>query len=250
MNKKLTAAIYVAILASFALSQNAAAQPSASFVIWRQTTELNVVRATDWDGTDDTADARGRNWDNRGSGLGIRVGYNFPRLVSLYGLLGLAQVTVRDEDLADPMLDLDSRGFDDDVYFAAGVRISDDFPNNERVFWSASLAFSFFSSDVEQDIARSWNYDETMGWLKGTAGYKVHGVGLYGGLRLVWYDGELIEADITNTPGQQTRIIEFERDNDFDLLIGARTIGVPVGGFVELNAVGSFGAVAGFSFTF
>jgi hypothetical protein len=73
---------------------------------------------------------------------------------------------------------------------------------------------------------------------------------LYGGLRLIWYDGELKETDITNTPGQQIRMIEFERDNDFDLLIGARTIGVPVGGFVELNAIGSYGAVAGFSFTF
>lgn len=238
------------VVASWILPEATHAQPNAGVVLWRHTTSLEAKSATDFDGSDDTADARSREWDTQGSGFGLRGDYHFPRLTSVYLQIGLAQTTVRDEDLADPNLDLSSLGFDDGFSAGIGARVGDDFPGNKDAFWSVGVAFSFFSSDMNEDINTTWDYNERTVMLDGTAGYTIEGVGLYGGLRLVRIDAELEENDRTNLPSQQVRRTELERDNPLDLLIGARTGSAPVAGFVELGVVGSFSATVGFAFGF
>ncbi len=228
----------------------AQAQTGAGVVVWRHTTNLDVNRATDFDGTDDTFDQALRDWDMNGSGIGFRVNHQFPRLASIWGTLGLAQVTVRDERVVDPNLDLNSRGFDDDMFLSMGARVGDAFPSNPDVFWSVGFAFNLFSSDFNEDINTTWDYNETSFAFDGAIGYTIQDVGFYGGVRMVSYQADLEETDQTRTPGQQTRLIELDRDGQIDVTFGARTSTMPVMGFVEIGLIGSFSATTGFSFHF
>ena len=237
-------------VACWILPEPARAQLDAGVVIWRHVTSLEAKSATDFDGSNDTADARSREWDTQGSGFGLRADYRFPRLASVYLLIGVEQITVRNENLADPDLDVSSLGFDDGISVGIGARLGDSFSRNEKAFWSVGAALGLFSSDMNEDVNTTWDYNEITAMLDGTVGYTIQGVGLYGGLRLVQTNAEREETDITNLPGQQVRRTKLERDMPLDLLIGARTGGTPVSGFVELGAVGSFSATAGFAFEF
>jgi hypothetical protein len=238
----------LAVAACSLLSQSANAGLEAGAIVWRHDTALEATSATDFDGSNDTAEARARDWDTQASGLGLRADYRFPKLFAAYMQLGLVQPTVRSEDVSDPNQDVRSLGFDEGFAFGLGATVGGTFPNNERVFWSVDGAFSLFMSDLNQDINTSFDYDETSLMLGGTAGYMVRGVGVYGGLRLVNTGASLEETDVTNPAGQQTRKTEFDRDKPLDLLFGVRTGNGPVMGFVELSAVGSFGAAAGFAY--
>ncbi|MFQ5511100.1 MAG: hypothetical protein ACE5EO_04560 [Candidatus Krumholzibacteriia bacterium] len=250
MRNKLLLSTAAMVLAGLLVPALVQAQTGAGIVVFRHTTDLDVSRATDFDGTDDTFDQGLKAWDMRGSGIGFRVAHQFPKLASIHAVAGLAQVTLRDEDITDPNLGLNSRGFDDDVYFSAGARIGDAIPSNPNVFWSLGADFNLFSSDFNEDVTTKWNYDETSFSFDGSLGYMVQGVGFYGGARVVSYSADLEEIDSTRIPGQQTRLIEMERDGQFDLMFGARTNTMPVMGFVEVGLVGSFSATTGFSFRF
>ena len=238
------------VIACWILPQPTHAQTKAGVVLWRHSTSLEATSATDFDGDDDTGDARAKNWDTRGSGFGLRADYDFPQLASVYLQLGLAQATVRDEDLGDPDLDLSSLGFDEGFSAGFGASLGDEFASNKDAFWSAGFGLRFLSSNMNEDIDTTWDYNETTLTFDGTVGYMVAGVGLYGGLRFVRINADLEETDSTNPPGQQVRRTELARDNPLDLLIGARTGSAPVAGFFELGAVGSFSAAAGFAFGF
>lgn len=244
-------AICTIVLAATAFSAlPASAQLDAGIVLWRYNTNLEAERATDFDGSDYTAEARARDWDISGSGIGLRVNYEFSGLASLFGTLGMTQVTVRDENFSAPDLDMDSRGFDDDVFFGAGVKLSSAFPRNADAFWSAGFSFSTFSCDLQESIARRWDYDELALMLEGTVGYMVQGVGLYGGLRFVWIDASLDETDRNNLPGFQVRTTDLERDGQTDLLLGAKIGSDPLVGFFELGLLGTFSASTGIAFLF
>jgi hypothetical protein len=238
------------LAASAVVAPPASAQLDAGIVLWRYNTALEATSATDYDGSDATAEARVRNWDKSGSGIGARVTYRFSALGSVFGTLGATQVTVRDENLADADLDTDSRGFDDDLYFQAGVQLSSQFPTSAEMFWGASLKLSTFSSDLEESVTHRWDYDEFALMIDGTLGYKVRGIGLYGGLRFAWVDANLDETNSNNLPGLQVRTTELERDGQVDLLLGTKIGSDPLVGFFELGVVGTFSAETGIALQF
>jgi hypothetical protein len=243
--------VCICVLVALAVSAPPAnAQLDAGIVLWRYNTALEATRATDYDGSDNTAEARVRNWDKSGSGIGARVTYRFSGLASVFGTLGATQVTVRDENLADADLDKDSRGFDDDLYFQAGVQLSGQFPTSAEMFWGASFKFSTFSSDLEESVTHRWDYDELALMLDGTLGYTVRGIGLYGGLRFAWVDASLDETNRNNPPGLQVRTTELERDGQVDLLVGTEIGSEPLVGFFELGMVGTFSAETGIALQF
>ncbi len=249
MRNTLLVLILAVFVAGLFLPVDAMAQMNAGIVIWRHTTDVKVESAIDFDGTPDL-DMVLRDWDIRGSGAGFRLEHRFPTLTSIYGVIGLSQVTVRDEDVTDPQLDINSRGFEDDIFFSAGALFSNDFPNNQNVFWSAGIAFNLFSADFNEDVDVTWDYEETSFAFDGAIGYRVQDVGFYTGVRVVNYSADLKETDLTELPGMQTRLIELKRDGQVDLMFGARTSTAPVMGFVELGVVGSFSATTGFSYNF
>jgi hypothetical protein len=233
------------------LTLPASAQTDAGVVLWRHSTDMEVKSATDFDGSDITADGRGRNWDIKGSGIGVRAQHRFAGLVSLYGILGASQMTIRDEDIGDPSLDVDARGFSDDPYVLLGARLGDHFPQSDKAFWSAGVTASFFSSDAQRDVDRAYHYSERTLALRGTAGYTVYGLGLYGGLRAVWMSADLEETNVANPFGQQLRSFDMERDGQVDFLLGMNVgTGSQINGYFELGLVGTFSAVTGLSYQF
>jgi len=233
------------------LALPAAAQTDAGVVLWRHSTDMEVTSAVDYDGSDITADARGRNWDIKGSGIGVRARHRLAGLVSLYGILGASQMTIRDEDIGDPDLDVDARGFSDDPYVLLGTELGDHFPQSDKAFWSAGATVSFFSSDTQRDVDRAYHYSERTVALRGTAGYTVYGLGLYGGMRAVWLSADLDETNIANPVGQQLRAFDMERDGQVDFLLGMNVgAGSQVNGYFELGLLGTFSAVTGLSYQF
>jgi len=238
----------LAVAACTLLWGTANAGLEAGAVVWRHDTALEAQSATDFDGSNETAEARSRDWSTQGSGLGLRADYRFPKLVSAFAQIGMVQATVRSENVSDPNLNVNSLGFNDGFAFGLGARIGGIFPRNENVFWSVGGAFSLFSSDLNENVTTTWDYNETSFMFDGTAGYMIRGVGLYGGMRLVNTSAELEETDATNPAGQQTRRTELGRDKPLDLIFGAKMGEGPVSGYLELGAVGSFSAAAGFAF--
>ena len=137
-------------------------------MVWSHDTDLEVDRATDFDGSDITADEKAKDWDITGSSIiGVRLTYDMPTLFSFSGELGVARATVRDEDVD---LDLESRGLDEDLYLALGARIERDLAAKENLSWSAGVRFSTFSSDVREDVDTSHDYDETIVTIDGRVG--------------------------------------------------------------------------------
>lgn len=239
------------VLAATALSALPAnAQFDAGVVLWRYDTNLRAESATNYDGSDNTAEARARDWDKHGSGIGLQLNYEFSGIASLFGTLGVTQVTLRDENISNPNLDLDSRGFDDDVFFRAGVTLSNEFPRNADAFWSAGFSFNAFSSNLQESVDHRWDYDELAFMLQGTVGHMVRGAALYGGLRFVWLDGSLDETNLDNQPGYQVRTTELKRDGQTDLLVGTKIGSDPLVGFFELGLVGTFSATTGIALHF
>ena len=222
---------------------------SAGVVVWTHSADLAVDSATDFDGSDDTFATAARDWDLHSSRFGVRVNYEFEGMFSLYGELGQASATVRDEDVTDPNLDLESRGFNDDMYLALGTRVGNE-RNGEGRFWSAGLRYSSLSTDVSPDVDTNFDYDETILTLDGRMGTHVGSVGIYGGLRYAQYTADMDETDLTQLAGQTLRTVELNRDDDFDLLVGIRSNTEKVNGFVQLGFIGSFTANAGMTFRF
>ena len=223
---------------------------SAGVVLWRHDTDLKVERATDYDGSDRTAEQRVREWDVLGSTAGARLSYAFPRLVTVFGEGGIAQSTVRDKDIADPDQNVNSRGLDDGTYISGGVRIGQDFGAKSNLFWQVSGTVSAVSASLDEDIFTSWDYDETKLEVGGKVGTWVQRIGFYGGIRLVDSNANLDQTDRTRLPGQQTRTTELGRDGSVDLLLGAQTRGSDVSGFAEVGLVGTFSANAGLTVGF
>jgi hypothetical protein len=219
-------------------------------MVWRHDTDLQVERATDYDGSDITAGQSVRAWDMTGSGLGARLRYDFPRLLSIYGEAGASQATVRDKDVTDPAQDVTSRGLDNGVYLAAGFQVGDYFSNTGNTFWKLEGSLSSISAGLDRDVFRTWDFDETRIAADGKIGTWVRQIGIYGGLRLVHSNAELRETDRTNLPGQQTRLTELGRDKAVDLLVGAQTRGPEISGFTEIGMVGTFSANAGLMIRF
>lgn len=222
---------------------------SAGPVLWKHDTDLEVERATNFDGSDDTSDQQEKNWDVLGSGAGMRVGYELPRMLSFYGELGVTQATVRDKDIVDPNQDIGSLGLNDGVYYTLGARLGDDFSNG-KLFWALGGSVNFVSTDLDEDINTHWDYEETNVSVDGRIGTWANRIGFYGGLRIADSSADLRETDRTNPIGQQTRAIEMGRGESLDLLIGARTRGSDVSGFTELGLAGTFSASAGVSVVF
>lgn len=223
---------------------------NAGVVVWRHATDLAVERATDFDGSDDTADRRANDWDARGSGMGFRLGYQFPELFSIYGEAGATQTTIRDKDVTDIDQDVESRGLDGGYYMTAGARVGDDFSGQGNLFWSVGVVFTTLSTDLDEDIDTHWDYDATSVAVDGRIGTLTRGVGFYGGLSLVTSSGDLDETDRTRAPGEQLRRIQLERDQSLDLIVGAQTQHQNIDGFVQLDFVGTFQAAAGLSLRF
>ncbi|MGH7731194.1 MAG: hypothetical protein ACRENJ_08100 [Candidatus Eiseniibacteriota bacterium] len=223
---------------------------SVGAMLWRHETNLKVERATDYDGSDMTASERALDWDVTGSGLGARVSYEFPRLVTVYGEAGTSQATVRDKDVSDPSQQVSSRGLDSGAYFAVGATVGDYFSGAGNTFWRMAGSLSAISAGLDRDVFQSWDYDETRisGDLK--VGTWVQQVGFYGGLRLTSSNADLRETDRSNLPGEQSRVTELGRDSAVDLLVGAQTRGPEISGFTEIGMVGTFSATAGLTLRF
>lgn len=233
-----------------ALPVMAAAQPHVGVIMWRHDTEMKVNAATNWDGSNDTADERGKDWDLKSSGIGVRVGYMFPKIVTVHGDIGVAQATARSLDVSDVDLDMTSRGLDEGLALSVGIDASDRFPGAEHLFWGASLTASKFSSELDEDVTTTWEFDETTLSFGGRIGYAVKDLGVYGGLRFVSDDIDLQATDVSRAPGEQVRYIDLERDGGTDLVVGGEFRGMPVTGFVEFGFIGSFGATTGMAMHF
>ncbi len=242
------AALGVATICLPAVAQSKG-RVSAGPVLWRHDTDLKVERATDFDGSNNTTDQQQKDWDVLGSGAGVRINYDLPRLLSLYGEVGVAQATVRDRDVIDPNQDIGSLGLNDRAYYTVGARLGDDFSNG-KLFWMVGGALNVLSTDLDEDINTTWDYEETNVSVDGRLGTWANRIGVYGGLRFADSSAELRETDRTNPIGQQTRTVEMGRDGSVDFLIGARTRGSDVSGFTELGLVGTFSASAGLSVAF
>lgn len=239
---------YIAAMAAIivcAMPVAASAQPHVGVVMWRHDTDMTVTQATDWDGSNDTADQRARDWDFKSSGVGLQAGYMFAEIFAVHGNLGVAQATARAIDLSDADFDMTSRGLDEGLFFDIGASASDHFPASANVFWGANLSARIFSSQFDQDVTTTWELDETTLSVDGRIGYLLNSIGVYGGLRFVSNDTDVQITDVSRTPGQQTRTINFERDRGTDLLVGAEFRGAPLSGFVELGFLGSFSASTG-----
>jgi hypothetical protein len=242
----------VAVCATGGLPADAWCHPhlSAGAVLWTHNTDLDVESATEFDGSDDTADQMIRDWDVLGSGAGLRVGYAFPRLAALYGEVGATQATVRDKDVVDPDQDVGSLGFNDGAYFALGAHLGGDFSSTGSYFWALDGAFRSVSTSLDEDVSTSWDYEESRFSIDGRVGIWAKQVGFFGGLRLVDASADLSETDTSNLPGEQTRNIELGRENSTDLLLGAQTRGSAISGFAELGLLGAFSASAGVTYGF
>ena len=214
-------------------------------MLWRHGTNLKVERATDFDGSNITGNERSKDWDVLGSGVGVRLSYEFPRIVTLYGEAGTSQATVRDKDVANPNQRVDSRGLNSGAYYGLGAQIGGPISTRGNAFWSMGGMLSAVSTGLDQDVNTSLDYDETKLALDGKVGTWVQQVGVYGGLRLVHSNADLRETDRTNPPGQQIRTMELLRDGAVELLIGAQTRGPTISGFTEIGMVGTFSATAG-----
>lgn len=223
----------------------ASAQPQAGVFMWRQDAEMDVDAATDWDGSNDTADERGKDWDFKSSAVGVRGGYTFAQIVTVSGDIGIAQSTARSVDVSDANLDMTSRSLDEGIYVGLGVKASQHFPGSERVFWGASLSAHRFSSEFDEDVTTTWELDETTLAMSGRIGYLLRGIGVYGGLRFVSDDADVEINDLSRAPGLQTRSVSLERASGTDLMVGAEYRGLPVSGLVEVGFVGSFSATTG-----
>lgn len=223
---------------------------SAGAVLWRHDTNLDVERATDFDGTDDTAGQIVKDWDVLGSGAGVRFGYDFPKLAAIYGEVGATQATVRDKDVVDPNQDVGSLGLNDGAYFAVGARIGADFSSTGNLFWAVDGMFSSLSTALDEDVNTSWDYDESRLSVGGRIGVWTKQVGFFSGVRLVTTSADLSETDVTNAPGQQTRTTELGRDGAVDILLGAQTKGSEIAGFTEVGLVGTFSVNAGLTLRF
>ena len=219
-------------------------------MVWRHDTNLRVERATDYDGSDITAGENDRDWDITGSGIGARLRYDFPRLLSIYGEAGASQATVRDKDVTDPNQSVDSRGLNNGVYLALGMQVGDYFSNAGNAFWKIETSLSSVSAGLDRDVNRSWDYEETRLAADGRIGTWVRQIGIYGGLRLVNSGIDLRETDRTNPPSQQARVTELGRAGAVDLLVGAQTRGPEISGFTEIGMVGTFSANAGVTIRF
>ncbi|HET9229631.1 MAG TPA: hypothetical protein VFR31_23320 [Thermoanaerobaculia bacterium] len=243
--------VLVAVSAA-ALPAGASSHPhlSAGAVLWSHDTNLDVESATEFDGTDDTADQMARDWDVLGSGAGLRIGYDFPKIVGLYGEVGVTQATVRDRDVEDPSQDVGSLGFNDGAYYALGARLGSDFAGTSNLFWTVEGSYRSVRTDLDEDITTSWDYDESRIAADGRIGVWVQQVGFFGGLRFVDASADLSETDTSNLPGEQTRNIELQRENSADFLLGAQTRGSAVSGFAELGLGGAFSASAGVRYGF
>jgi len=218
--------------------------------LWRDETQLLVQSASDYDGSDITGGERARDWDVTGSGLGAKLSYDFPRLLTLYGEAGSSQVTVRDKDIADPNQSVTSRGLNNGAYFTFGAQVGDYFSGSGNTFWKLGAEVGTISAGLDRDVFRSWDYDETRvsGNLK--IGAWIQQVGIYGGLRAVHASADLRETDRTNPPGEQSRLTTLGRNGAVDLLVGAMTRGPEISGFTEIGMVGTFSANAGLMFRF
>ncbi len=217
-------------------------------IVWTGDTDLAVESATDWDGTSRTAEESAHAWNALGSGMGGRLAYEFPKLISVYGEIGLVQTTVQSRDLAD--LDQTSRGLDAGTFFGAGARLAGDIPGSRTMFWSAGVGLRRESSKLETDPTQRWSYDETNLAMDGRIGARLSQVGLYGGLRLVQQDGELEQTNLANPPGLQSRTTKLDRDDQVDLLVGLQTGMGNLSGFAELSLLGTTSATAGAMFRF
>ncbi len=228
------------------------AQSQAGFtgglVVSTESTDLAVDSATDFDGTDDTFDQAAKDWDINSSRFGVRLNYDFGGSFSVFGELGQASATVRDRDVVDPAQDLGSAGFDEGMFFGLGGRYSSD--ASKSTFWSAGLLYSSFSTDVNEDVTTSFDYEQTTIAFDGRYGKNINNVGFYGGLRYVKYTACLDETDVTQLPGQQLRAVEFNRNDDFDVIVGMQSNGDKVNGFVQMGFLGTFSATAGLAFSF
>lgn len=218
---------------------------TAGALLWRHETNLQVERATDFDGSDMTNGERALDWDATGSGLGARLSYEFPRLLTVYGEAGTSQATVRDRDTGDPAQPVSSRGLDSGGYFAVGVSAGDYFGGRGNTFWKLGGSLSSISAGLDRDVFRSWEYDETRISGDFKVGTWAQQIGVYGGVRLVSSNADLRSIDRTNLPGQQVQVTELRRDGPVDLLLGAQTRGNDITGFTEVGMVGTFSAAAG-----
>lgn len=222
---------------------------SVGAVVWGQNTKLEVDRATDFDGTDNTAEQAVKDWNVQGSGMGFRLHYAFPKLLGIYGEVGAEQATVRDRNVLDANQGVTSRGLDTGLHFGIGANIGGKVPEQGDLFWSAGAGFSSASASLDE-VDRKWQYDETAFHLDGKVGRWVRSVALYGGARYAHYHGSLDTTDLTRLPGQQVQNVGLKRDGGVDLLLGAQTGGQNITGFAELGLVGTLSASTGLAFQF
>lgn len=219
-------------------------------MLWRHDTNLQVERASDFDGSDITSDERAKDWDIVGSGVGARLIYEFPRLLTLYGEAGTSQATVRDKDVTAPSQPVDSRGMTGGAYYGVGLQVSDYFSPTGSTFWKLGASLAALSTGLDENVDTSWDYDETRLAFDAKLGSWVHQVGFYGGVRMVHSNADLTESDRTNPPGFQTRTTELRRDGAVDLVLGAQTRGTEIQGFTEIGMIGTFSATAGLTMRF
>lgn len=240
--------------ATVGLPADAWSQGKVNFgaMVWRHGTDMKVERATDFDGSDMTAQARQLEWDASGSGVGARVSYEFPRMLTIYGEAGTSQATVRDKDVLDPNQQVSSLGLNGGGYFSFGAQIGDSFSPTSNSFWSIGGSASQVNTSLDRDVDQSWDYNETRFAADFKVGTWVKQVGLYGGLRVVQSNADLKETDRTNPPALQERVTELSRNNAMDLLLGAqmRATGTGLSGFTEIGVVGSFSAAMGLMMRF
>ncbi len=245
--RTLIALVITAVLAPAAQAQTPG-RFSVGPVVWTGNTDLFVESATNWDGTSRTAEERMRSWNALGSGMGGRIAYDFPKLVSVYGEVGAVQTTIQSSDVVD--LDQTSRGMDVGTFFGVGMRMAGDLPRTETMFWLAGFGVRAQSADLETAPAQRWSYDELSFEIDGRIGVRLHQVGLYGGLRLTQLNADLDQVNLDNLPNLQTRTTELNRDGIVDLVFGIQTGVSNLAGFAELSVVGTTSATTGVTFRF
>ncbi|HKQ57384.1 MAG TPA: hypothetical protein VJY35_05915 [Candidatus Eisenbacteria bacterium] len=249
-HRSIVVAALIAASCSIPALAGAEGHVSVGAILWRHSTPLQVRSATDFDGSSMTAGERAKSWDIEGSGVGARLTYELPRLLTIYGEAGTSQATVSDKDVTSPGQSVETRGMNGGAFYGLGVQIGDYFTPTSNLFWRVGGSVSVLATGLDQDVTTSWDYDETKLGFDAKIGGWVDQVGFYGGVRMVHASADLKENDRSNLPGFQTRTTELERDGSVDLLVGAQTRGSDVSGFAELGMVGTFSATAGLTMRF
>lgn len=274
MPRKILWGPLVCALVCCALPASSRGQISVGPVIWRQSTDVDITSATDFDGTttmDETAGEKLKDWQIQGSGIGVRLAYHVS-VFSIVGEVGLAQTSRREEDVdvsdpANPITSIDAIALDEDVYYSVGARVEGTSRGGGDMFYSFGVMFRGISSELEEDQripesgsgagdgndGKLWEYEESGLVIDGRIGVRSGGVGLYGGFRFSdpsFELKEITEREDILPELTEIKTWEFERESPFSVVLGVEAQSDNFTAFFELGFGGATTATASMMFKF